>query len=107
MSFFEKGVQKKCWEMIFWTEKKRKKNKIILEIRMSNDNKNVRRVDMGEREKERKEIACKKDSKESVRVRRLKEGGNKVRRGKEGKHVFGESGFVKSEKKEMSQKRLK
>lgn len=59
---------------------------------MSNDNKNVRRVDMGEREKERKEIACKKDSK---------------RRGKEGKHVFGESGFVKSEKKEMSQKRLK
>lgn len=60
MSFFEKGVQKKCWEMIFWTEKKRKKNKIILEIRMSNDNKNVRRVDMGEREKERKEIACKK-----------------------------------------------
>lgn len=73
---------------------------------MSNDNKNVRRVDMGEREKERKEI-CKKDSKESVRVRRLKEDGNKVRRGKEGKHVFGESRFVKSEKKEMSRKRLK
>lgn len=40
-------------------------------------------------------------------MRRLKEDGNKVRRGKEGKHVFGESRFVKSEKKEMSRKRLK
>lgn len=65
------------------------------------------RESVRESEKERKEIACKKDSKESVRVRRLKEDGNKVRRGKEGKHVFGESGFVKSEKKEMSRKRLK
>lgn len=46
--------------MIFWMEKKRKKNKIIFEIWMSNDNKNVRRVDMGECEKERKEIVCKK-----------------------------------------------
>lgn len=93
--------------MIFWMEKERKKNKIIFEIWMSNDNKNVRRVDMGECEKERKEIVCKKDSKESVRVWRLKEDGNKVRRGKEGKYVFGESRFVKSEKKEMSWKRLK